>query len=193
MATLSEPEAYNNGSHKRLKSWKPKKWRPEYERMVAYSSIGWSNKMIAEALGYSKEHVSTILNMEQAEEFRLVLLAKMREKQTTTIAEDLEYIANRTTKLLREKIDDKDLIEKSPFALIDRGMDVLKGLRHLQGGGNGAPSTQQQINVGTMVINTNQADSLAAALSKADEVRKLHAAPVEATLVPQEKAAVPQK
>lgn len=188
---LSEPVAHENGKRRRLKAWKPKKWRPEYERMVAYSCVGWSNKMIAQALGYSKEHVSCILNMEEAESVRVALLERMREKTLTSIPEDLEYVARKTTQLLRKAVDDEEMFERSPFQLIDRGMEVLKGLGHLRGGGNGS-NGGTTINVAgnaQMVVSTKQADSLAEALSKADQVKLLHAAPIEATITSLEKVA----
>lgn len=172
------PVAHENGKRRtRLKSWKPKKWRPEYERIVALSCLGWSNKMIAENLDYTKEHVSTILNLEEAETIRMMVLEKMREKTVASIPERLEKIANKTVERLEAAMNDDDLFEKSPFALIDRGMDVLKGLNHLRGGGNGSNSGLT-VNVGAggqaMVISTGQADALAEALNKANEVKQLH-------------------
>lgn len=156
-----------------LKKWRPKKWRPKYERIVAMSACGWSNKMIALETGYTPVHISNILNLEQAEEFRQQLLERMRQKALVSIPDTLDYIAQKTVQRLKEVIDDDNRFETSPFAVIDRGMDVLKGLGHLKGGGNGAP-VGQTINVGTMVVSSTQADNLAEALRKADEVRKLH-------------------
>ena len=179
------PVGYENqhrkqpGERKRLKSWKPKKWRPEYERMVALSCLGWSNKMIAKELDYTKEHVSVILNMEEAETIRQMVLERMREKVAVSIPERLQKIAEKTVERLETAMQDDDLFEKSPFALIDRGMDVLKGLNHLKGGGNGSGGGLT-VNVSSggqaMVLSAGQADGLTEALMKANEVRKLHAA-----------------
>lgn len=156
----------------RLTRWKPKMWRPEYERMVAYSTLGWSNTRIAKELGYTKEHVSNVLNTPQAEALKEQLLKRLHEVAVTSIPDNLEYIARRTTERLKKVLDDDELFDKSPFAVIDRGMDVLKGLSHLKGGGNGAGS----INVNSAIIlPISAAENLASGLNKANEVRQLHA------------------
>jgi hypothetical protein len=123
----------------KLTKWEPKKWRPEYERMVYYSVAGLSNKQIGQQLGYTKEHVSNVLNLEKAEELRVLLLSKMRERAVIDIPSRLTQIAEKTVERIQSVIESDELFEKSPFAVIDRGMDVLKGLGHLRGGGNGAP------------------------------------------------------
>lgn len=173
-----EPIAHENGKRrKRLKAWKPKRWRPEYERIVALSCLGWSNKMIAAELGFSKEHISVILNLDESETVRVMVLSRMREKTVESLPEKLEKIAQKTVERLETAMNDDELFEKSPFALIDRGMDVLKGLNHLRGGGNGS-SSGLTVNVGAggqaMVLSGQQADSLTEALNKANEVRMLH-------------------
>lgn len=160
------------GRRRRLGSWRPKKWRPEYERMVAYSCCGWSNIMIAKELGYTKEHVSTILNMEQAEAVRIELLQRMRATTLKAIPENLEYVAQRAGERLRTMIDDEELYQRSPFQVIDRGLEVIKGLAYLKGGGNGSPGVT--VNVNTAVLSSDQADTLAQALNKSNEVKVLH-------------------
>lgn|SRR5215203_504529 len=155
-----------------LTKWKPAKgWQPEYERMVAYSVMGWSNKRIAMDMGYTPQHVSNVLNLDQAEVLRNKLLERLHEKAIDTIPTLLDHVAKQTSKRLKEMIDDDELFKKSPFAVIDRGLDVLKGLKHLQGGGNGANSVtlNQQF-----VMPVNQANILASGLSKANEVAAIH-------------------
>lgn len=154
--------------------WQPKKWRPEYERMVAMSCLGWSNKMIAERAGYTPEHVSNVLNLPQAEHLREQLLERMREQTLKSIPERLDEIAEHTLKRLHTVVTNDELFEKSPFAVVDRGMDVVKGLGHLKGGGNGAPG----INVSSaIIIQGEQAEGLFASLEKAREVRRIHGTP----------------
>lgn len=159
---------------KRIKAWKPKRWRPEYERMVAFSCLGYSNKMIGEKLGYTKEHVSTILNMDEAETIRIMVLEKMRASVADSIPDTLTRISQKTVKLLDQSFENEDLVKKSPFALIDRGLDVLKGLGHLKGGGNGSGTTIDNRG-GMMIVTASQDSELAEALRKSDEVKKLHA------------------
>lgn len=182
---LDEPVAHENGKRRRSKTWRPKKWRPEYERIVAMSCLGWSNIMIAKETGYSKEHISNVLNLDESEAVRLEVLQRMRATTLRTVPENLEYIASKTAERLRTVVDDDELFERSPFQVIDRGLDVLKGLGHLKGGGNGSGGGLT-VNVGqggqAMVVSTNTADSLAEALARANEVKALHGGNVAAEI-----------
>lgn len=158
----------------RLTKWVAKKWKPEYEKMVAYSVIGWSNKKIGLELGYTKEHVSNVLNLPQAEELKDKLAAKMREK-TLSIPDTLQYVAEKTADRLRKVMDNDELFERHPFAVIDRGMDVLKGLSHLKGGGNGGGGNN--INAqNVFLLPANNAQNLFDGMAKADEALRLNPA-----------------
>ena len=107
--------------------------------MVYLSVQGWGNKKIGDALGYTKEHVSSILNQPEADEIRDAFLAKMRQTELENVPETLSRIAEKTASRLLTLVNSDEVFEKSPFAVIAAGMDVVKGLGHLRGGGNGAP------------------------------------------------------
>lgn len=156
-----------------LTKWKPKKWQPEYERMVAYSFMGMSNKMIALKMGYTPVHVSNVLNLEEAEALRLQLMARMRENVTVNIPSVLEQVAGETAQRLLSLMKDDTKFEttQSSLAIIDRGMDVLKGLRHLK---SDKPSDSSGINATNVIIGGAAADNLIAGLNKANEVRQIH-------------------
>ena len=155
----------------RLGKWQPKKWRPEYDRIVGYSVLGKSNIEIAVTFGLTKEHVSTILNLPQAKELAEKLAIATKERMLSNIPETLDYVARKTTERLKQMIDNDDLFEKSPFAVIDRGVDVLKGLQHLKGGGNGSTG----INVGNaIIVPADQAKDFFGGMTKADEARRLN-------------------
>ena len=175
---IVEQEAPKKDRVLKFKKWVPKKWRPEYERVVALSAAGKSNKQIGEIVGFTKEHVSNILNLPQAEALMDRIIAAMNQRTVVDIPNELQYIAQKTVSRLKSAIDNDKLFEESPFALIDRGMKVVEGLRHLQGGGNGAPTQAPNVNNGT-VINFNvpvaKADDLIAGLQKANEVKQIHA------------------
>lgn len=159
----------------RLKKWKPKRWRPEYDRIVAYSVMGKANTWIAENLGFTPEHVSTILNQTQAIELAAKLQAKLREKIEVNIPDVLSKVAEKTAERLFTLVNDEHLWEKNPFAVVDRGLDVLKGLNHLKGGGNGSLNGGgTTINVGTAILAPTQQDSILQGLKMVAEVKKLH-------------------
>jgi hypothetical protein len=160
-----------------LKKWEPKRWQPEYERMVGMSALGLSNIVIAEKTGYTKEHVSNILNTEQALELKKAFVARIREKSFDTVGSLLGEASIQGARRIKQVLDSDDLFEKSPFAVVGVATDVLKGLGNLKGGGNGAPT----INVGTtnvngsaMVMNGDQASQFLEALKATNEAARLN-------------------
>lgn len=138
--------AFDERKAPKLTKWVAKKWQPEYERMVAYSAMGWSNKKIAETLRYTPEHVSNVLNLPQAKELKDKILARMRERTLEDVPSILKKIAQKTAERLQTIVDDDELFAKSPFAVIDRGLEVMKGVGHLKGGGNGSAGVTNQQN-----------------------------------------------
>lgn len=155
----------------KLKKWIPKKWRPEYERIVAYAVLGLPNTVIANKVGKTPQHVSNILNLPEAQKRQLELLEKLKKNIDVSIPDTLEYVAQKTTERLKALVDNDELFEKSPFAVIDRGMDVLKGLSHLRGGGNGSGPT---VNGNVIILPVGVAQNLNDGLSKADEAVRMH-------------------
>ena len=154
--------------------WKPKQWRPEYDRMVAFSVCGKSNIAIAAQLGFTPEHVSNILHQPQAIELAEKLHAKLRENIEANIPMVLDEIAAKAVERIKRVMDDDDLFQKHPFAVIDRGMDVLKGLNHLRnksetGNGNGSTT-----NIGTVIISSQQKTDILEGLERIAEVKKIH-------------------
>jgi hypothetical protein len=162
----------------KLKAWKPKNWKPDYDRVVAYSVMGKQNTEVAVILGYTPEHISAILNSPQGLMLREKLQSALREKMLTNIPETLEYIARRGVERLKSLVDNNDVFEKHPFQVIDRTMEVLKGLNHLKGGGNGSGT----INVERAVIVSGQAGTnLIEGFSKADEARRINGSTASTT------------
>lgn len=156
----------------KLKKWQPKKWKADYDRVVAYHVTGKKNIEIATILGMTPVHVSNILNLPRAQELKAKLEATLRERIETNIPETLEYVARKTTERIKQMIDSDTLFEKSPFAVIDRGMDVLKGLNHLKGNGNGASPISVER---AIIVSGDNAAALVAGFDKADEARRINA------------------
>lgn len=178
MAAALKPENEVQVEPKKAKlgKWKPKKWRPEYDRIVGYSALGRSNTWIAENLQFTPEHVSVILNLPEAQALMTQLQTKLRERIIVNIPEVLDEVAQQAAKRLKQVMFDDEMFEKSPFAVIDRGMDVLKGLNHLRGGGNGAPvpTPGTVTNIGVVNISPNQKSDIMEGLEKVREVGLLH-------------------
>lgn len=159
----------------KLGKWKPKHWRPEYDRMVAYSVLGKSNIWIAKFLGFTPEHVSNILHQPEAVELAEKLHAKLREGIEANIPAVLDEIALKAVSRVKQLIDSDELMIKSPFAVVDRSLDVLKGLNHLKRSGDqsslGGGTT---VNIGTAIIAPQQTSDILEGLQKVAEVKRLH-------------------
>src|SRR5678815_940735 len=69
----------------RIGKWKPKKWRVEYDRVVAMSVTGLSNTEIAAKVGFTKEYVSMILNLDEGKALYNKLQEKILEDWATQI------------------------------------------------------------------------------------------------------------
>lgn len=161
--------------------WKPKEWRPEYARVVALSCQGLSNTKIAELTSYTKQHVSNILNLDEAAEFRKQVVDKIKEKVAEDIPVQMERLQSNVVKRLNQAFEDEKLFENSPFALLDRGLRILEGkgtLNTKSGGVNVNIQNNQQSNV---VLPTEIVGGLLAGLDRANEVQQIHNGSIDKT------------
>jgi hypothetical protein len=180
MATAVQFDDGDRRRRPKLRAWKPKRWKAIYDRVVAFHVMGKKNTEIAATLSMTPEHVSTILNLPHAIELRLRMEAALREKMEENIPDILEYVSRRTALRLKQVLDDDDIFMKAPLAIIDRGLEVMKGMSHLKGGGNGAPVGGTVVHGNAIIIPQSQAAGLIAGITKADEARRIHGLP-EAT------------
>jgi predicted transcriptional regulator len=162
----------------RLTKWKPKQWRPEYERAVAYSALGVSNIEIAKMLGFSKEYVSMILNLDESKKRMAEFLEKLKVNNDVNVTEVSERVVGKTLKRLESLLDNEEAFEKSPFAIIDRGLRLSeaimkKGIDTLPGNSGGVHIHNHGEGSSTMIVTPETDDSLKAALRKAQNVRSL--------------------
>jgi len=164
----------------RIGKWKPKKWRVEYDRVVAMSVTGMSNTEIAAKVGFTKEYVSMILNLDEGKALYNKLQEKILEDWATQIPNNLNKIARKTTERLLAAVEDDDLFKKSPFSVIASGMKVIEGLGHLRGGGNGSTGQHElpgapnpTVNIGVVNITQGQKTGLMDGLDKLQQIKSL--------------------
>lgn len=160
----------------KLTRWKPKKWQPEYERMVYYSVLGESNVSIAKRMGYTPVHVSNVLNLEKAEELRNKLMEAMRASTVKSVEELMEKAGRKTVERLNEVLEDSDRFAstQSALAIIDRGMEVLKGLGKLKGAKTVDPNAAISVGGNAIIFQGSAVDEIGEGLRKANQVRDLH-------------------
>lgn len=157
----------------KIKKWQPKRWKPEYDKVVMFSIAGMSNVAIAEKLNITKEFVSQILNLPNAKLITEQVQAKIREKMEDGITENLYVATKQAAKRVRQVLDDDETFKKSPFAVTGLAIDVLKGMNHLKGGGNGALNNGET-NINALIINQGQKNDILDGFAKIKQVRELH-------------------
>ncbi len=166
----------------RIGKWKPKKWRVEYDRVVAMSVAGISNTEIATKVGFTKEYVSLILNLDEGKALYNRLQAKILEDWETQIPNNLNTIARKTTERLLQAVNNDELFAKAPFSVIAAGMKAVEGLGHLRGGGNGSTGVGElpgahstNVNIGVVNISAEQKSDLMSGLDKLQQIKSLQA------------------
>jgi len=144
--------------------------------MVYLSAVGFGNREIGQRLGYTKEHVSNVLNLEQADVFREQLLTRMREKALMDIPMTLGKIAEKTVARLHELVHDDERFMRNPFAVIDRGLEIVKGVGHLKHG-NAHDGGGIVVHGNAMIgMPIEIMEKLASGLATANEAKRLNEA-----------------
>lgn len=172
MGTMLRPYKPPHLKQGKVAKWAPKKWQPMYEEMVALSCAGRSNKTIAEKFGYTEQHISTILNCPKAKMVRRDMLELLRKSVESRMEERVKDLQDVALKRLTQVLTDDRLYEASPFAVVDRGLQVLKGtgvLRSEAAAGSGGINAKNAIFIGG-----EAADAIREGLKAADEARRLH-------------------
>lgn len=155
-------EVSSNGS----KKWQPKKWKPEYEKIVMMDLMGMKGYEIAEKTGFTPQHIYNILGCDEAIAIQKALIGKIR-KESFNITDEIQEIQKLTVKRLKQSLKDDNIFNTSRLGFIAKGIDVMKGTgEHLKN----AP-TNQVIN--QFQLPPSVADRFLAGLEKSDEARKL--------------------
>lgn len=171
--SAQEDEKVEKQKKKASIKWHPKKWRPEYERIVALSVGGVSNEKIAEISGFTPAHVCNILGTPEAEFIKQQYIERLREKTTVSLPELHQKIAEKAAGRLLNLLENDEAFEKSPFHIIDRGLRVSEGMGHL-GNKKQAEGQNTNFNGPTIILPAESADLLIRGLAKADKARQLN-------------------
>lgn len=152
------------------KRWIPKRWDVHHEQMVLLSCAGVSNIAIAERFGYTPQAISMILNTPQAKTIKELVKVQSRKQLMETFTDRMEVLQERALSNIEKVINDDELLEKSPFSVVDRSMQLLKGVGKLIGEGATINNNSQTVNV----IGEAAVNRLAEAIEKSNQVQRLH-------------------
>lgn len=163
------------------KKFEPKTWKPIYDQFVFHHCCGKSNIWIANEYDYTPQQVSNILNSTQGKVLKKIIAFNLQQQREQSIGERMGNVADKFMKRIEEVAEDDELFEKAPFAVIDRGLTILKSLSHLKGGSespNGGSPTVNNVQINNnqrvTVIGEKAAQELRDAIRFSDEVNALH-------------------
>ena len=115
------------------KKFEPKKWKPLYDLFVYWHVMGWSNIRIAQEHDMTPQQVCNVLTSNQGKMRIKVIESNLRESRMAGVSGRMENIASKLLTRMEAIVDDADLATKSPFAVFDRGLAVLKSIGQLRG------------------------------------------------------------
>lgn len=113
----------------RRPKWNPKRWHPMYEEVVMMDHMGYKNIEIARLKGITKEHVSNILNTDQAKALRELIVLRLRDKGTSTLEARLERAADKAMSRIEEVINDDEYAEGNKGGIFDRSLKLLQATK----------------------------------------------------------------
>jgi hypothetical protein len=144
--------------------------------MVAYSVLGWSNVKIANTLGFTPVHVSNVLNTDEGKDYAKKLHAKLKDNIDVDVPKVLNEAASQAAIRIKSAMFDDELYQRNPFAVIQAGMVLLKGVGNMKDRDVATPTQQtitNNIQVGA-IINEGQRSDILDGLQKVAEVKRIH-------------------
>lgn len=160
-------------------TWRPKRWRPEYEAIVALSSTGMSRQAVADKFfemsgtRYTVQHISNILNTPEAKEIQQKTVESIRGQFNETIADRVERVTMKAAGMVEKLLEDEEKYEASPFNVIDRALAFMRiTSKPAPAPASNAPTVN--VNNSTMVMTAEAAQIMRDGMAKADEVARLY-------------------
>ncbi len=155
----------------RITKWIPKNWTPVYEEIVSLDCMGMAQKEIAEKFSMTSVMVSKICCTPQAKIFRRKVLEVLAERNKVFQKDRFERVQVRAMERISTVLEDDNLFEADPFAVVDRAFKLLEKTKVLGGGeGKGDINIAGNVNMLSQTAILEIKDGLA----KAREAKELH-------------------
>lgn len=159
---------------KKIRVWQPGEWSGQYEKIVFESCMGASNISLAEKHGFTKEHISNILNTEQARSIKAQYVAAIRQGSLDLMEKQYGEIVSRSVDNIHKVLHRDDLTLNHPFSQFDRSISALKGLGKLQEEAKAGVIINNQTNNNTMIITSDDESKILKGLDKLQQIKLLH-------------------
>lgn len=137
----------------------PKKIRPRHRMVVMLAEVGWTNKAIAEATGYTESRVSIILNARHPE------LLRIKREFACRVADHIDDTANRLKLYANEMLDTMVYHARQKEAQPQNSRMAARDILHMAG----YSPVRRQINV-DVPIPAAELITAAAKIQAANEV-----------------------
>lgn len=122
---------FRNPILKKHTKWEPQRWDAAHEQVVALHCRGMTNIAIAELIGYTPQQVSNIINTTQGQELIAQYKAEIRKRLMESADYKLDELQVRAIENVHKVLNDKELLQDSPFQMLRASMDYLKGVGKL--------------------------------------------------------------
>lgn len=168
----------NNYGPRLTKRFEPKTWKPLYDHIIYYHCLGKTNIWIAEKFNCSPQTVTNIINCDQGRKLLVTIQAKLRQSMESNISERMLDVADKFMKKIERIADDEELFQRAPFAVVDRGLQIIKSaglskdISEREGKVNNVTNNiQSQQN---LIIHNEAAKNLAEAIRLSDEANTIN-------------------
>lgn len=159
---------------KKIRKWQPNEWEGQYEKIVFESCMGASNISLAEKHGFTKEHISNILNTEQARQIKAQYVAAIRQGSLDLMEKQYGEIVTKSVDNIHKVLHNQAILESHPYSMFDRSVAALKGLGKLQEEAKAGVINQTNIQNNTMIITSDDESKILKGLDKVQQIKLLH-------------------
>ncbi len=155
----------------RITKWIPKTWTPIYEEIVSLDCMGMPQKEIAKKFDFTAVMISKICSTPQAKIFRRMVLETLAKRNKVFQEDRFERSQVRAMERISSLMEDDELMENDPFAVVDRAFKLLEKTKVL-----GGSESKGDINIAGNVNMLSQTAivELKDGLAKAREAKELH-------------------
>lgn len=151
---------------RKSQSYNPVTWKPLYDAIIMDLVIfGSKKKALAERYKVTPQTVSNIVNCEQGKIKIRAAQERVRETMIRSIPQRMGDIAEKFVSRIEEFAADDTLYEKSPFAVIDRGMKFMQGTKLL----SSTDSVNNSPSASLPAVSEKAMDRLSVALERINE------------------------
>lgn len=158
---------------KKIRVWQPNEWEGEYEKIVFESCMGASNTDLAVKYNFTPQHISNIINTEQARQIKAQYVAAIRQGSLDLMEKQYGEIVSRSVQNMHTVLHREDILQSHPFSQFDRSISALKSLGKLQEEAKAGIVNNTQIN-NTMIISSDDESKILKGIDKLEQIKLLH-------------------